>query len=96
MAADHLPTKIANFLSQQHDQTSNLNDIVKALALDKKCINKELYKMQRQGAIEKVQDCPPVWRAKHFGGSRNDSMHGGQRRMAKGKACRVKDKRVHI
>ncbi|KAK3103361.1 hypothetical protein FSP39_018710 [Pinctada imbricata] len=90
MMAASLSAQIINFILSQGNGTCNLHDIVKGTRNDKRLINKELYKLRRQGAVEKVNDSPPVWSVCSHGG--NESVRAFPKSNLRSKGAVTKKK----
>ncbi|XP_060066776.1 double-stranded RNA-specific adenosine deaminase-like [Ylistrum balloti] len=54
-------TRILQHLQRQKNQKCKLTDLLCAIHVKKKVLNAELYRLQRQGLIKKIQNAPPIW-----------------------------------
>lgn len=61
MAEDALGLSIINLLKTKANHCIELKDISRQLKIHKKELNVELYRLKRQGILNKVQESPPVW-----------------------------------
>ncbi|XP_053383732.1 uncharacterized protein LOC123535826 [Mercenaria mercenaria] len=61
MADKELQERILRFLNGKPKKTEAAAKIIQALRVPKKSLNNQLYKLQRDGRVIKVEESPPVW-----------------------------------
>ncbi|VDI65576.1 double-stranded RNA-specific adenosine deaminase [Mytilus galloprovincialis] len=57
----HLEQRIFDFLESQHNNEAELSQILRAVKVDKRTLNANLYRLKRSGNLIKTNEKPPSW-----------------------------------
>lgn len=61
MADQGLQERIIKLLSGKPKKKESVAKIIQTLRVPKKSLNNQLYRLQRQGKVVRVQESPPIW-----------------------------------